>query len=284
MITEAQRIARLSGIGASDAAAVLGISPYMTPYELWCIKTKRMTGKEILTPEQLRIRNAHEITIADEYSVRNEVNLQVMPDTIYHPEHKFLFCHLDRKVVGQDKFVECKSSISWLAKRFGDEATTEIPPEYLIQMLYTYVITGYTAGDLAVLIDIDTYKQYSVAPNPKLQEHIKEKCIEFWCKYVMTDTPPPLETRNDVLLMFPTVTTSFAEAPPAAIDLFVQLSQAHQDAKKLEAHQDQLKDSFTKHIKGAEGLKLEDKVLCTWKPNAKGTRVLRINYDAGAAA
>jgi putative phage-type endonuclease len=284
MITEEQRKQRMQGIGATDAAAVLGIHPHMTPYDLWLIKTGRKEQETILTPQKIRIRNAHEATIADEYAASNNVVLVEVPDTLHHPKHKFLFCHMDRKVVGLNKVVECKSSISWMAKSFGQSGSDEVPPYYLIQMQYFYLITGWREGDIAALIDIDDFRVFPIPANEKLIAFIEEKCIEFWTKYVMCDVAPPLETRNDVAQMFPTVTTAFQEAPPAAVDLFVKLSQAHLDAKKLEEYQEKLKDNFTKLIQGAEGLKLQDRVLCTWKANAKGTRVLRINYDAGVAA
>ena len=284
MITEEQRKARMNGIGATDAAAVLGVHPHITPYDLWLIKTGRKEQATILTEQKLRIRNAHESTIADEYSISHGVKLQKVNQTLYHPQHKFLFCHMDRKVVGLKKVIECKSSISWMAKNFGKSGTDEVPPYYIIQMQYFYLITGWREGEIAALIDIDDFREFPIPANEKIIAFLEEKCVEFWTKYVMTDTPPPLTNRNDVEQMFPTVTTSFQEAEPAAINLFVELSNAHREAKALEEKQEKLKDDFTKLIQGAEGLKLADKVLCTWKPNAKGTRVLRINYEAGAAA
>ncbi|PRH13334.1 hypothetical protein C6V08_01795 [Burkholderia gladioli] len=32
---------RKNGIGSSDAAAAVGLSPYQSPFELWLIKTRR---------------------------------------------------------------------------------------------------------------------------------------------------------------------------------------------------------------------------------------------------
>src|SRR5690606_22837425 len=41
--------ARSKGVGASEAAAVCGVSPYETPFEVWARKTGRI-GKKESTP------------------------------------------------------------------------------------------------------------------------------------------------------------------------------------------------------------------------------------------
>ena len=38
---------RLNGIGASEAAAIVGMSPYMSNIELWEIKTRRRAQEDI---------------------------------------------------------------------------------------------------------------------------------------------------------------------------------------------------------------------------------------------
>ena len=43
-ITATQAAERAKGIGSSDAAAVMGLSPFLTPYELWMQKTGRSEG------------------------------------------------------------------------------------------------------------------------------------------------------------------------------------------------------------------------------------------------
>lgn len=37
---------RKTGIGGSDAAAIVGMNPYVTPFALWADKTGRMPAKE----------------------------------------------------------------------------------------------------------------------------------------------------------------------------------------------------------------------------------------------
>ena len=80
--------------------------------------------------------------------------------------------------------------------------------------------------------------------------------------------------------MFPVATTVYKQAEPAAVELFTAIDAAYREGTALSDKQEKLKDDFCKFIREAEGLTHGDTVLCTWRPNAKGTRVLRINYGA----
>ncbi len=68
MLTLEQKAIRQTGLGATDCAAVMGLSPYKTPYELWLEKTGRKDEEAILNDSRLRLRHAHEETIAREYA------------------------------------------------------------------------------------------------------------------------------------------------------------------------------------------------------------------------
>src|SRR5580658_4714874 len=107
MLTVEQKEIRKQGLGATDCAAVMGLSRYRTPYELWLIKTGRMEEEAILGEDRLRLRHAHEQTIADEYEVQRNVKLRRVNLTTFHKRLPFMLCNLDRVVTGQRKIVEC---------------------------------------------------------------------------------------------------------------------------------------------------------------------------------
>ena len=44
VISQQQLSDRNKGIGSSDAAAILGLSSYKTPYDIWLQKTGRVDG------------------------------------------------------------------------------------------------------------------------------------------------------------------------------------------------------------------------------------------------
>ena len=65
---------RKTGIGGSDVAAVLGLSKWKTPYQLWVDKTSDNVVEE--ESEILHFGQVLEQVEADEYARRNRVKVQ----------------------------------------------------------------------------------------------------------------------------------------------------------------------------------------------------------------
>jgi hypothetical protein len=47
------------------------------------------------------------------------------------------------------------------------------------------------------------FHQYVVAAAPDLQSQIVEGCMDFWRRYVLTETPPPAQTYSDIRRLIP---------------------------------------------------------------------------------
>ena len=66
---------RRLGIGGSDVAAILGFSPYKSPYQLWLDKTGRSERKESQN-ESAHFVNLLEDVVAKEFSRRSGMKVQ----------------------------------------------------------------------------------------------------------------------------------------------------------------------------------------------------------------
>lgn len=275
MLTEQQIAERKNGIGGTDVAAILGISPYLTPYQLWEIKTGRAEPKQILTEDKLRIRHAHEITIANEFAYRHKVELKTVPETLRHPEYPFLFCHLDRVIIGQNIIVECKSSVSYLSRLWGESGTTEAPPYYRAQAHFQMLVTGYEKVIIAALIDTDDYREFPILRDERIIKAMKEKCVHFWNHHVIGDVPPPFTNREDVELAYPFTKPNLKEADPEIRDVYQKAQFKRAQIKLLEEEKEKLCDRLAISIGEAEGLAENGEPLLTYKPRKDGKRVMR---------
>jgi hypothetical protein len=47
------------------------------------------------------------------------------------------------------------------------------------------------------------FHQYPVNAAPDLQRQIVEGCVDFWRRYVLTETPPPAQTYSDIRRLLP---------------------------------------------------------------------------------
>jgi putative phage-type endonuclease len=277
MLTPEQKAIRKSGLGATDCAAVMGLSPYKTPFELWLVKTGRAEEEAILNDSRLRLRHAHEETIAREYAAQRDVKLRRANQTIYHDRLPYMLCHLDRVVIGERKIIECKSSSGFLRQVWGESGSDEAPLHYILQVQHQLACSGYDDADLAALIDIDDYRIYPLPRNEKIIAKIESECERFWHEHVLADIPPAPTNRADLKLMFPQNNGKFITATPDIECFIAERSLLKATAKATETEIETLEKEIIQFIADNDGIKNEeDKIIATFIANKNGTRSLRI--------
>lgn len=194
MITEQQRLERRNYIGASETAAVLGLSRWGTPLEVWGIKTGNIEPKDLSDHLPVILGNRLEEVVAELFTAKTGKKLRRVNETFYHPEYKFLACNIDRRIVGEETLVECKTASSWKAKEWAGE---EVPQEYLIQVQQMLSVTGYKKAYLAVLIGNTDFIVKEVVRDDQIIRDMTKKLVHFWQTYVETKTMPAYITSHD---------------------------------------------------------------------------------------
>lgn len=276
MLTHEQLEQRKKGLGATDCAAVMGLSPYKTPYELWLIKTGRAEEDTILSEDRLRLRHAHEETIAQEYEIQKGVKLRRANVTRVHKRLPFMLCNLDRVVEGQRKIVECKSSTGFMRHIWGENGSDEAPLHYILQVQHQFSVTEYEEGDIAALIDIDDYRIYPTPRNDKIIAKIEGECERFWVEHVLADLPPAPTTRNDLKLMYPTNNGNFIEATIEVIGFINEVNRLKQESKLRDKDKELIEKEIIQFIANNDGITEDGKVISTFIANKNGVRSLRI--------
>ena len=187
---------RKTGIGGSDVAAVMGVSPWKTPYQLWLDKLSPVAEEE---PENdiLLFGNLLEDVIAREYARRNNAKVQRRNEMFRHKEHPELTVNIDRYVVG-GKILECKTCSAYASAKFGQSGSGDIPEYYYLQCLHAQYVTEIYSCDLAALIGGNEYRQFSAVYDKELAEFVAGRCSEFWKIYIVPQIPPQ-PTVNDNL-------------------------------------------------------------------------------------
>lgn len=151
--------ARGEGIGASEVAAALGISPWDSPFSLYW--RKRLGGNVDESP-QMEWGTRLEDAIAAKF-VDAHPEAQVLPGGLYrHPEHEWMLATPDRIVVTEDgtEVLECKTATS--DDDWGDEGTDEVPVYYRPQVMQQLDVMGLQRARIAVLIRGSIYREYVV--------------------------------------------------------------------------------------------------------------------------
>lgn len=184
---------RRTGIGGTDAAALVGLHPYKT---LWEVVAEK---KGLLPPfagnERMEIGKALEDPVARMYAKREHCRVMRVNECWRHPEHPFLLGHPDRLVIGRPKGVEVKTFDGRRIEEWSEPGEpVRVPKEYFLQcQWYMGLRPRYTTWDLVVLFGLKRVRIYSLPRNEFVIRRLQQRAIEVWEKYVLTDEMPEIE-------------------------------------------------------------------------------------------
>lgn len=194
---------RRTGIGSSDAAAILGLSTYARPIDIYLEKIGEAEPHDdtVFTEWGRRlepvIAQAAEAAVNEGRSEADRVRFRQWSASIQCREWVRAFSHLDRRgrVDGLMVGLECKSGMR--TKGWGDPATVSItdaheviPPGYAIQVGHHLMCTGYAAIYVAALIGYRDFRLYRVERDEAWLADLLEDEREWWRAHVDARIPP----------------------------------------------------------------------------------------------
>jgi len=192
---------RKNYLGGTDLAAICGLSPYRTALDVYLNKTSDDITEE--TSPAMRWGNLLEDAVAKAYSEDTGYTIAIEPNTIYHPEHKFLGANIDRWVDDKKYVLECKTAGFTRGKEWGDLGTDQIPESYLVQVAYYAAICDVPKVDIAVLIGGQDFRIYTYTRNKPLEDKIMKIGINFWHNHIEKRIPPKCVNTRDTFNLFP---------------------------------------------------------------------------------
>ena len=182
---------RGGGIGSSDAAASVGISPYKSPLELWLEKTGRQEAPDLAINEAVFWGTTLEHIIATVYAERTGVKIRRLNAVLQHPSHPFMLANLDRVVqhpVDSNGILEVKTA-GVNSARFWEEG---VPDSYQCQVLHQLAVTGKGWCDVDVLIGGQDFRVYRIIRHEAKIADLIQREEKFW-HCVMADIPPAVD-------------------------------------------------------------------------------------------
>ncbi len=192
---------RRGGIGGTDAAAILGLTPWVSPLDVWLDKTQSRTSNgngatSEVDPDKAflqEIGKRLEPVIQGLYEMQTGRTLvQPEPKFIRHKDYPMLVGTPDRYVKGRGRGVELKSETPYV-DRFGDPGTDEVPDFYRVQCVHYMALTDYDAWDIALLHGGARFGVYPIERDYEEERELIEYLVEWWESYVVKATPPPVD-------------------------------------------------------------------------------------------
>lgn len=184
---------RKKGIGGSDAAAIVGLSPYKSVFEVYADKLSLVPPKE--DNEAMRQGRDLEEYVARRFCEETGKRVRRRNSMIKNPAYPFAFANVDRLIIGENAGLECKTAGSMSVKRYKGG---EYPEEYYCQCMHYMAVTGYPVWYLAVLIYSTEFKVFEIKRDEEDIAALMKAEREFWENNVLAKNPPaPSGSDND---------------------------------------------------------------------------------------
>jgi putative phage-type endonuclease len=185
---------RRTGIGSSDAAAAVGLNPYMSALELFLDKTGRAEGMPRPdsgdTTSPTYWGTLLEPIVAAAYTAATGNRVRKVNAVLRHRSIPWMLANIDREIVGvrDVQILECKTAGEYGARLWRDGV-----PEYVqLQVQHQLAVTGKTAAHVAVLLCGQALEVHRIERDDALIGRLIDLEARFW-RFVETDTPPPAD-------------------------------------------------------------------------------------------
>jgi putative phage-type endonuclease len=178
---------RKKGIGGSDVAAIAGLSKYKSPVGVWLEKTGQLEPEE--AGEAAYFGNLLEPIVAHVFAERTGKRVRNKHAMLQHSKYPWMIANLDREVVGEKAFLECKTASEYLKKDWEEE---KIPDAYMLQIQHYLAVTNLPFCYIAAIIGGNKFQYKPVERDNELIDYIVTIEHDFW-QMVQNGTPPEVD-------------------------------------------------------------------------------------------
>ena len=188
--------ARKCGIGGSDAASILGLNPYKSSVSVYIEKVdyihgvsmsdKNINGCKIDNSNEeanyrMELGNKLEDFVANEFSLKTGLKVRNVNGILKNDKYPFAIANIDRAVVGEKAFLECKVTNSYSKKVWQ----MGVPIHYQIQVNHYMAVTGATHCYVAALIGNEELIIHRIDRDEEIIDEIMKLEAMFWDKCIL---------------------------------------------------------------------------------------------------
>ena len=189
---------RKTGIGGSDAGALLGMDRYMSPSHLYLDKIGELPDfpRSEALEKAAKWGHIHEPALAAEFARIHGFRVRRI-GLLRHQDRPWQLANLDRQVVGCPDgpcLFEAKSRSAYKADEWGPSGSEDgVPDTEALQTHHYIAVTGYGHAHVGVLINGNDDRYYRIDADPQLAADLTAMEESFWQRIIDRD-PPPMGT------------------------------------------------------------------------------------------
>lgn len=221
---------RLTGLGGSDAAPALGLSPWKTPLQLYLEKIGE--GEPVEETDAMRFGTLLEPVVRDEYIRRTGRNVVYGQPLVRDFERPYMIANLDGYTVDDGprvvEFKTARTDHGW-----GEPGSDDVPAAYLLQVTHYMIVACADIADIAVLVGGSDFRIYTVPRKPELCALVIEGERRFW-EAVQRRDPPAPSSLAEINLRWRASQARSVDLPPNVAKACERLAELRAEMKTAE--------------------------------------------------
>lgn len=283
-----QKAARRLGIGSSDVAELLGISPYegASPVRLFAEKTGLLPNddEDEETIEQ-RVGHALEGALVKLYESESGFRVHVsgeFVESVSHPEHEWRRANLDGRVDGKRAALEIKVVGIGMASDWDKDADDGIPHYVRVQVAWQMHVADLDEVHVVALIGGTGFRVFYVLRDFELEAMLVREAETFWIN-TSKMIAPPLDATSSCKAYLESLYPSPAKDVEVEIvdELEIGVGERRLRAENARSRADEAKELASNELREVMGKHGATVAWCsswraTWRTAKNGVRSLRI--------
>ncbi len=183
---------RREGLGGSDVAGILGLSPWSSAFDVWWSKVRSLDdkGSAVKTRGQL-------LEEAVLQWAKGEIGAGLVRGSpIVHPELSWARGTPDAWT-DVDEGLEAKTVRVFDEEVWGPSGSDVVPLHYRIQCAWYAAISGATIWRLAAFSTLqEDWRIFELPTDPEISDRLLEVAGRWWENHVVDESPPELDTSS----------------------------------------------------------------------------------------
>lgn len=261
---------RQAGIGGSDASCIAGLNPWKSAIQLYMEK-KEEDPQEIKSL-RMELGNRLEGLVAELFTEATGLKVRNVNGILKNDKYPFAIANIDRAIVGEKAFLECKTTNSYALKEWEEG----VPAHYEIQCLHYMAITGATHCYIAALIGNSDFIWHKIERDQETIDYLMQIERDFWENNIEKDVVP-MPDGSDAYSEY--LKKKYDKSNGQVIELHLlengvnklnRYDEIVADIKVLESEKKLIEQEIQFHMEEFEVAKIGDRKV-TWKSSSRNT-------------
>ena len=235
-------------IGGADAASVVGLNDYQSPYALWC--EKKGIAPAFEGNLRTEVGTFLEEFIAKKFEQETGKKVRQSNFTFINDNYPWAIADIDREIVGENAGLECKSTSELNLKHYKNG---DYPPRFYAQCVHYMAVKGYDRYYLAVLIGNRDFKIFVFDRDDDEIDALMDAESTFY-GYMTSGNPPPIDGSDSTREALQAQQSEPPEEEPEPADLSDKkqvldtLMEINATIEQLESPRDAIKNQLIESI------------------------------------